>query len=120
MRILHCIIFLRSTGCPPRSDTPLTISSFAKTVPRFGHQLTSVSAKYVSLYFNNTSCFSLSEKASHCEAVKDSTSSSHTAFTFAFPSEEKIVTKSSIPRALSESTSYQLSKSCKKIHWVHL
>src|SRR5690554_765992 len=120
MRILHCFIFLRSTGWPPRSETPLTISSFAKTVPRFGHQLTSVSAKYVSLYCSNISCFSFSEKASHSEAVNCLTSSSHTAFTFVFPSEEKTATNSSIPLALSASTSYQLSKSCRKIHWVHL
>ena len=45
IRIDHCVIFLRTTGCPPRSETPFTISSFAKTVPKAGHQFTSVSAK---------------------------------------------------------------------------
>ena len=47
IRIDHCFIFLRSTGCAPRSDTPLTISSLAKTVPNAGHQFTSVSDKKV-------------------------------------------------------------------------
>lgn len=40
IRSIHCFIGRRTTGCPPRSLTPPTTSSLARTVPRAGHQLT--------------------------------------------------------------------------------
>ena len=43
--ILHCLIFFCSTGCPPLSENPFLISSFAKTVPSSGHQFTIVSER---------------------------------------------------------------------------
>jgi hypothetical protein len=52
---------------PPRSETPFTISSFAKTVPNPGHQLTSVSA--VNLYCKGFSLAALA-KALQLPAVK--------------------------------------------------
>ena len=45
IRIDHWRMSFCSTGKPPRTDEPFTISSFAKTVPNLGHQFTQVSAK---------------------------------------------------------------------------
>ena len=100
IRIDHCVIFFLTTGCPPRSDTPFTISSFAKTVPKAGHQFTSVLAKYVNLYFNNISCCFSDEYPFHASAEKASTSSSHTAFTFSFPARSNSLINSEIDSAL--------------------
>ena len=44
MRIIHCWSGRRKTGKLPRSERPSEVtSSFARTVPRPGHQLTSAS-----------------------------------------------------------------------------
>jgi hypothetical protein len=43
---IHCFIGRRSTGCPPRSDLPSMTSSFARTVPKAGHQFTATSSTY--------------------------------------------------------------------------
>src|SRR6056297_280276 len=104
--MLHCVIFLRITGCPPRSETPFTISSFASTVPNAGHQFTSLSAKYVSLYFNKISCLFISEYDSQSAAVNGSTVSSQTALTLVFPSALNLATNVFISSALSVSLLY--------------
>ena len=120
MRMLHCSIFLRSTGKPPRSDSPSFISSLASTVPSPGHQLTSVSERYVRRYFDNISCFSPSENAAHCEAENSGVSSSDAALTPALPCFWNMETSSSIRRARSDVLSYHASYNCKNIHCVHL
>ena len=61
----QCLTFLLVTGYPPRSLTPLIISSFAKTVPNSSHQFTSPSVKYASLKFIKISDFSLALNAFH-------------------------------------------------------
>src|SRR6056297_1582415 len=118
--MLHCVIFLRITGCPPRSETPFTISSFASTVPNAGHQLTSLSAKYVSLYFSKISCLFMSEYDSQSSAVNGSTVSSQTAFTLLFPSFSNTAIRLDISSALSVSVLYQELNNWIKIHCVHL
>jgi hypothetical protein len=65
--MLHCVIFLRTTVKPPRSETPFTISSFAKTVPNPGHQNFSLSQ--VNLYCKGFSLAALL-KALQLPAVK--------------------------------------------------
>ena len=120
MRIIHWVIFFRTTGCPPRSETPLTISSFARTVPKAGHQFTSASAKYVNRYFNSIRCFSSFESCFHSSAEKLGVSSSQTALTFVLPSVSNRDIKVAMGMALSASVSYHELKSCMNIHCVHL
>ena len=98
---------MRTTGCPPRSETPFTISSFAKTVPNAGHQFTSVSDKKVKRYCNKISCFLVFEKFFQSSAEKEIISSSETAFTFVFPSFSKTEIKVLMSSALSISLLYQ-------------
>ena len=105
--MLHWVIFFRTTVNPPRSDTPFTISSLAKTVPNPGHQFTSLSAKYVNLYCNKIfSCCSFA-KAFHSTAEKTAMLSSQTAFTFAFPSFSKTAVNVITSSALLDSLLYQ-------------
>ena len=118
--MLHCVIFLRITGKPPRSETPFTISSFAKTVPNPVHQLTSVSAKYVNLYCKSRRCCSSEEKAFHSLDEKTGILSSQTALIFAFPSFSKIEIKVEISSALSAFLLYQELNNWIKIHCVCL
>src|SRR5690606_11812627 len=105
--MLHCVIFFLMIGCPPRSDTPFTISSFAKTVPNAGHQFTSASAKYVNLYCNKICCCFMESNPAQSSAENVSTLSSQTAFTFEFPSEAKMLVSLEISSAFSASLSYQ-------------
>ena len=105
IRIIHCVIFLRTTGYPPRSDNPLITSSLAKTVPKSAHQFTSASAKNVKRYFNNIACCSFSEKEFHSVAVNNVISSSAITFTFVFPSVENVSINLEIGSALSDVTS---------------
>ena len=84
IRIDHWRINFCSTGCPPRSETPFTISSFAKTVPSAGHQFTQESAKNVKRYACRIASCSFSLNAFHSAAVKI-VSQSEQAFTLAFP-----------------------------------
>ncbi len=116
MRILHCIIFLRTTGCPPRSETPFTISSFANTVPKAGHQLTSVSDKKVRRYFKSIFCCFSDENSRHSAAENTSIESSQAALTWAFPSDSKTEISVSMASALSEVLWYHELNNWIKIH----
>ena len=109
--MLHWVIFLRITVCPPRSETPFIISSLARTVPNPGHQFTSVSAKYVNRYCKSIFCCSSDENAFQSEAEKETIVSSQTAFTLAFPSFSKIAIKVATSSALSVFLLYQELKS---------
>ena len=81
----HCFIFFCTTGCPPRSDTPSTTSSFASTVPNAGHQFTIVSLRNAIRQFIRSSCWATSSIAFHSSAVT-SISSVHAALMAALPS----------------------------------
>src|SRR5690606_8728618 len=118
--MLHCVIFLRITGKPPRSETPLMISSLASTVPSPGHQLTSVSAKYVNRYCSSICSFRISENEFHCAAVKVSMLSSQTACTFSFPFSSNFMISVQMLSALAVILLYHELNNWIKIHCVHL
>ena len=136
MRMIHWRMRLRTTGCPPRSLNPSFTSSLARTVPKSGHQLTSLSAKYARrncirmfdcansshdrhwsavnspLKFASQGYAALSGNCSHHLA-------SHVASTPANPWDSNVASSSAIGRARSAFRSYQDSNNSAKIHCVH-
>ena len=91
----HCFIFFCTTGCPPRSDTPSTTSSFARTVPSAGHQFTMVSLRKAIRQFMSNSSFAVSLNVFHSSAVI-SISFVHAAFILQLPSLLNFSTSSEI------------------------
>lgn len=107
--MFHCRSFRLKTGKLPRSERPSAVtSSFARTVPRPGHQLTGASDVYASRYSPSTSARSTASSAlqGRPSGVARRPLSNR-------------ATSSSIGRALSASSSYQELKIWTKIHWVH-
>ena len=69
MRIIHWRMVFLTTGWPPRSDKPSLTSSLASTVPKAGHQFTSLSARYAIRKAMSTSDRSCSDMLSQSVAV---------------------------------------------------
>ena len=103
MRSIHCFSGRRYTGWLPRSLRPSAVtSSLASTVPSAGHQLTGASCRYASRYESTSS----RRPRASSSAQPYSGSASRTGIS------------SAMGRARSASSSYQLSKICRKIHCV--